>query len=515
MSQLMSEGVAGSAVYSTQGQTLINAGLGDLTDQMNQLGSSIKNGGASLDDEVNMVENFKNRIGSSMGDLQRLALQGSSEAKELIEMYGDLNQLNTAQLHEKLKEQASQQKFTKFMMSLESIWGRLIGKFKEGFMTTMEGFLNKMGDITESPYIDKLAEFFGQLGGALATLIIKVLTPENIERFSTFVGEVANWVTTVGPGLVDKGSALMKMLGALATGGGIVLGAVLSFSNGLLRVMNTFPNLSKWAIEAYLGLKLFKGVTSVFSPLFSMFRSKSMSSFGAQTVNVQAGVVNVNGGGGGILGDMLGGGGKGGFKRGMFSKLKRMTKAGGARGLLRGVSGMFKGGGASKLGALGKIGKYAKFAKFGKMIPFLGSIIAGGSMINNIMQGDWGNAAANGLEMIPGYGTAMGIGDLALTATTGNSIGDYFNKAGSAVFGGKHAAAASAAAAGLNPSDIPAMPAMTDVPSVDDPTKIMKDMLEESKEMKDKMEYLLANMLAVQKNTLAALRKIEVNTQSL
>lgn len=520
-SSTFGDSLAGMTSLTQGGQLAIDAGLSGLASEFQALSIRVRNGGGrGIDDVIHMNNRTMDMIEQNKKQLTVQALAGNQAAAQMLEMYGKMKRLNKAE-YEKAMEQAKKtEAVTAFFASIGEIFAGLKAAFGSGFMKGFKKAFKGIEDLAGSPMwknIEKTLEAFGERFG---TLLGTLLTEANINRmingFESIVTGMFNFFGAMAAAqpIWDVLSGTMKVLGGIVG----AVGSVFSFLNDV--VGGGLGKLVGGIIGAVVAFAAIKKLAGGLMGLFGGFLKKK--------VDINADVVNVNGGDGG---GSEGAGGKGRGRGGRIANSRLGRKFRGLRAaasrsrlgnLMRGV-----GGASGRVGLLGRgLGLGARVAG-GLGVGLLGMGLESGA--DKLSDNGWGKTAtgvgmagkalsygATGAMLgsfIPGLGTVVGG---ALGAGMGALSGymDYSsrNAPAKAPTAPKAAAAASVAATAAMASQYPdPTSSVPQAPATDPNEKLIEEMkalrqaiLRGNQQMGAKMDS--ANRL---------LSKIEVSTQSL
>lgn len=507
-----------NAAFTEQGKTLISVGLG-------HLGTMFENA-KTPEDTIRAQEQFRKELTANLPLLRSLALgtgESASAARQLMQVQADMSKLTVEDYNRKKKEAAEQDGITKIFTSFRWFWNQMTGDFRTGFLKGFKPLFESVGDFTKSSKLKKFSEAVGvmgeKLGKMMGSLLTFILEPGRLEKignglssFGQFLydlpwKEIGVGMVTIGGGIALLAGVKWGVLGAAISGVATLLAHFSGVLDPLVKLMNEHKLATGFVIAGIWGVgKLFK-MLSAGAGIASMFRRN------AAQMDVNAAVVNINGGGvGPDLGGGPGGGGgngrqRGNFRRGARGRMARRWRAGGVRGVARGMKGGLKAGGKSLL----------------KKIPGLGILAGLGFGAQRAMGGDWlgagGEVLSGVLGSIPGIGTAASLaidGGLAArdaglfnrgNATPHNqSGGSKLGKMGKVAMGVGAAGALGVAGYGL----YEALSASQGTPEVKTPEN--DPLVKEMKEVNKKLDSLNHTMVAGQQ-TVA--RKVEEQNRSI
>ncbi len=411
----------GRAEFTAQGKTLIEAGMGGLVSQLNDL-----NAHKTVGETVKTINAFKEQLGANLPALQVLEASGNSSAAELRKVFENLQKMSQADIE---KQAQRQDGITKFFNTIQTIWDQMTGNFQTGFLKGFLPFFNSVGDITKSKSMQKFGVLMTTFGQRMGDMVAKVLTPENVASIGSGLSSLAHGLLAVPWKSLFNG----VVAGATVLSG--IFSGIINVATGLKNIFGSWKPIILGVVGAFLALKALK-LASLFKSVFG--RTRSM------VVNAVEVIVNGGGGGGGIGGELASGeaaageaAAKDGAKLSRWGKIKggfgkagkwagRVGKSGlGMLGIMTATTAVE---GAVTAGAA-KAGEKAAAKGIGKgltksllkKIPIIGAVMGLGFGIQRAMQGDWlgaGGELVSGLvSTIPGYGTAGSIGiDAALVA---------------------------------------------------------------------------------------------------
>jgi hypothetical protein len=491
------------------GQLAVEAGLSGLASQMDAVALKFKAGQGTMADELAMRNNFIDSVDNNMQQLTALAASGNAAAKQMIEMRAPLKKQSMAEYERAKTEAKTAKAFTALFASLESIWTTIKSSFGKGFLDAFNRTFKGFDDFTKSPVFSSMIKFMEVMGERLGTFLGSFLTNLDANKLATNMQNIASGVVDLATGVLGAKPIWDMMIN--------FIWAVTAPMRGLISAFSQLSESSQKLVGMFIGGALLLGkVKSLFG---GMFKSN---------MNVNANVVNVNGGEGGGGIDGAGGKGKGG-RMGRIGKLmRRGFRGGGVGGAARmGLSGIRGiglkglGGAAMRLGTglgIGALGMGAEYG--GSKLQENGYGKTGAALgIGGRMLGYGATGAALG-SFIPGIGTVAGG---ALGAAYGGISGymDYGSKAAApakaAEASGKAAAATTAAAASIAATS----EAMRNQQTLADDTEAkpvvdpMQTLIDEIKGLRQDVRRGNAVMVGKQDAALRVLGKIEVSAQSL
>lgn len=345
-------GMNNRAEFSTQGQTLINAGMSNLASSLSALSAS-----PSVEGSIDYMEEFRREVGRNLPMLRVLAMSGNESAKQLVQVHSQMAKMSKEELKAARKRAETQDGITKLFTTFGTWWDQLVGSFKAGLLKGFQPLFDSVGDFTKNRAIQRFSKTVEEwgiyLGEALGNLFKFFIggglddIGETIKGWGAAIASI-DWgkaIATTGAVFAGIGLLAGVQWGIIAAGlAGLatLFGFLDPILTPIIGLMKEFPLATGAAIAGFwLLVKAMKA-----KALFDAIRGRKTG-----MMNVQAGVVNVNGGGG--PGDMMGGGGKG--KKGFFGRMKNLYKRGGLKGIGRGlkgigIGGLVKGGGRALAG---------------------------------------------------------------------------------------------------------------------------------------------------------------------
>ncbi len=420
-------GALGRTEFTSQGQSLIEAGLGQVASKFNELASN-----QSPEKAVETINYFIDEVDRNRKSLTILAMQGNAGAKEALEVAQEMKKLNAKEI---MSRRRNQDGITSFFNSISTVWDQIIGKFKSGFLDGLKPLFETTKDITKTAGFNDFAKFITKVGLGLGTLVGSILNPETL-------GHVGRTLSNLYDSIVSVGKAMGHLLGAInweyvaagISGLSIAVSATTeAFSWALSKITGIFGDSEKTTkILAGLvgGIWLAKKAFDKFSFIKNMFG-------GLKDMVVNAATVIVNGGSGGSGGsdsgiDVDANGKKSKRKLSWKTKARLAARRAGRnikkapRAALGMLGGLMES--ASGLKSAGKIGAKVGLKSLAKKIPILGALAGSAFAIQRAMKGDWAGAAmemgSGLLGTMPGMGTAGSIAlDAALMAKDSGGIG--------------------------------------------------------------------------------------------
>lgn len=261
------------AEFTTQGQTLIAAGMGQLAhafDGVDQM---------SPEQTAQAMNDFRVEIGRNLPNLRDLAKStgaGSAEARQLLRVYGEMQDVSISEMRQREKTKDG---MTKFFLVIETLWNQVAGSFRDGFLKGFEPLFRQVGDVTRSDKFRWFATQMGKLGEAMGGVIAGLLSDDNLRNFGEKMGRFADavgdydwtgamtaiWEFFRDINWSDVGSAIKSALDVL-----VIFGKMIG-------------HLSPYLVAALLGFKMLAAPLSLLwrlgSGLVSMFRGL-ISGFG-------------------------------------------------------------------------------------------------------------------------------------------------------------------------------------------------------------------------------------------
>lgn len=506
-SNYFADSFGGMAVFTQQGEQLINAGLSGMVSEMDHTAQKFRDGQGSIEDQVNYTNKFIDTIDENLPILRAQAMAGNDAAKQMIAMRAEMKKTTMLEIEANKKRAETADLFTGFFASLESMYSILTGTFMTRFIKAFGKVFGPMEEFGKSETFKKLEEAIGAagewLGGFLGDLLRNVNADGLKDLFLGFVQGVAEFAKAI----IFLGGLATSLITTLATG----IGWVVSGLDGLATFLGTTKTeLAKWITiggVAFLAIR------------------KIMSLFGKVTgiMNVKAGIVNVDGGGGF-------GGGPGG--RGRMGRMGRLARAGyragggGIKGLLGGLAGGARGLGIGGAGAaaaggglLGSLGGLA--GGVARKLPLIGGLMEAGGYVF----GDKKLSMKNIGKSILSYGGGL-LGGLAGGVATGGlgaaagGVGGYMagEALGDWLLGpddlksATKAATAATAATGADTETAAAAAAAASAPKVAEPINMLGKAMKEHTDTLAKKLDLIASKLDRANNYLS---KIDISAQNL
>jgi hypothetical protein len=306
----------GSAALTDFGKQMTETGMGDLVTDMDALAEKVRNNTASEQDAITYSNKFKDAVEANSEALEQLKLGGNQEAGAMLERAAAMKKISGAEYEDAQKAVKQRSKLTALFQSFETVFGKVISKISNGFITGLTKTIEEIGNLTDSHSLDIFEEAATRFGQWFGKFVNSILTKENLNRIGHFVmnlGSAALSVGAVAATIMDYAVKAAPLAGwvlsaflALAKGVGVITGAFGSVIDNIAGTGSKFSDALAGigaALTLYLGPKVIKNA-------FAGFFMKSM-----REMNVTAAVVNINGKG-------IGGGSSGGINGG-----KALTEA--------------------------------------------------------------------------------------------------------------------------------------------------------------------------------------------
>lgn len=393
MSKFMAQTVGyGTSLFADGANTFIEAGLGSMIGASDQLSREISQSGSNIEGATwEYIRTFKDQVEQNRDSLRLQMMAGNQNAAQILKMYSEVQNITEEQYKAKEAEIKNTKQLTAFMLSFSNIAKRLMNGLLVGIFGGLDDMDAKMKAIVDSPTFLELENTFKNVGAKIGEFF-QNLKPQDVQMFADAVG------------------GAVKLLMTLTTWGGKIVGAFMGVVNAAEKAGGPLAALAA-ALGMIIGGKmLFKMIGSIGSTFLENMIGKRVG-----TMRVNAGVVNVGGGGGdwfdGPGGDKKGG--KGGPK-GPHHGPK--GPKGGGKGLL-GKAGRVVGRVGEHAGGLGKMGAKG-LAKMGgksllKKIPLIGlgagALFAGQRLMSGDALGAGGEALSGLASLVPVVGTAASV----------------------------------------------------------------------------------------------------------
>jgi hypothetical protein len=376
LSQAFAETAGGiGPQFSDLGQKLLDQGLGQGVDFLQQLQDNIANG-MDPDEATASFNTQMKQLLTNPQVLQMLkvnASTGDATAKSLIKLGSEITVYTAAQKKANSADIERQKKVTNFFTAFDSVFKRLRGKFVDALLKPLESIESAMG---EGGAFDKLAPLFEKLGTNLGLFISETVTPQNIERFASML------------------DMLFKVGSALVTAGTFIAGFFLDSLRFVHKQLGFLGETGSLVVTSFVGLVAFLKAKQA----LGMLMGNSKMHVTAGVVNINAASVNGGGGGGGVLDDLVEGKGRRrrgkGWRKGAGSA-KRMAAVEQRLFRSKGIGGKLgmaaeKYGSKGLTGVLEVAGAGSKVAKFGsgltKGAGLLGVAITAGMAVNDMVK---------------------------------------------------------------------------------------------------------------------------------
>ncbi len=417
-------GSVGGAVFTDFGKSLVNVGLSDLVNAMDDAKKRIAAGENEDSVKLDVYNKFADRLSdpATIRSLQTLATAGDEGAKQILTYSAQMKHLSGAE-YAKAQEEAKQKtSLTALYTSFASIFETLKGSFINGFLSVFTP------ETTQSivKELDALAPQLKNFGTSVGVLLTRVLTPQAIE------------------GAIDTITGLVQIFGALTSVVSFVVKGISLILTPITMLEKMIGKINKPLGELVAG---FIAVAAFFGAkhLLKMFGALFGAGFKAPLVNVKGGIVNVSGGLG--LGGGLGGGGKGAGRAATAAE-EVVEGAGAGAGAGGGAGGRATpyGAGRSRI-ARGKgslrlsapvapvapvVEEVVEQSVFSKFLSKLFGRITSSSIVSKLLASKMAGSIVNGLLNVKNI-----IPNLLASKTAGNFVNGLLNagKFGKQVFG--------------------------------------------------------------------------------
>ena len=328
----------GGSQFTDQANTMLEAGFSEGALALQQAADKLAAGMDGEQVQMELVNSLKAAADNpaTREALLNQARAGNAQAREILAVTQNLKSYTRAEMAAAKAEQKRRDMLTGFMSSFESIFSKLKGSLVEGFLkpfgdalggTNFEDTLKNLEDTFEP-----LGKIFEDMGKSWGEGLKTLLTGNNLRNFVTNLGEATK---TFGNLLkvvftrenMDAAMGVMRLIADI----GLVFG---TFTTAIF-----IPTL-KVVVGA---LNIFRGILETGFEFFQIPHGKTMASLiaggvavaggllvkgllsnimqrmaglSSPLVNIRAGVVNLNGGGGGTGGGDFGGDADGGRRGG-------------------------------------------------------------------------------------------------------------------------------------------------------------------------------------------------------
>lgn len=426
------------AIFSRGAEMFTQVGMAGVVDMTQRYSRKIEAVGANTEASADLtyeyIQNIRSEIERNGATLRILAMSGDSAAQQILQLAGNLGKVDRAQILRDQRDEENRNKLSKGLLALGSIYNSVMGNFLQGLLAPLEALDN------DSP--QKLMDFsekLGKIAESAGTKLGKFMAAIDFEKVGKFVDAIAN----VGLKVLNADWSGIKKLGDAAINVANALMGVVGFAADIVNFASKFG-----AIPGLIAAGLMLSIPKLVGGLLMGGLKSFIGRFFPRAVSIQAAVVNVNGGLGG-MGDY----GVGRRPRG---------RPGRGRGRVRPPSGPINPAGRARrlaAGRMGAVGGMASMAAtvapsmttaaprglasraskvagrmgilkavgetvggvLGKKIPLLGLGVAGALAASRLAEGDQRGAAMEGLSgamsTVPVLGTLGSLGmDGALLA---------------------------------------------------------------------------------------------------
>ena len=290
------------------GREVNSLGLGDISQSLDEANEKIKAGANQGDVTRELVAKLKKELNDPnvKESLRMQALAGKEGAAELLDMGANLKTYTKKEEEQAAALQKSKTTMTAFMSSFESVLAGLEGSLMEGFFKPFFGAGDKLDEGFFSQ-LDQLKPELTELGKSFGILVHSVLNPETLGALigilKLLMDVAASSIPIIVKGFTWFGNGLKTVNDILNKAAGWIGGLVGKFDKPYGDYTTSFLKALSAVTTAVLGFALVmnakKLLGNFLKPLFAPKQTAVMS--------VKAGVVNVNGagGGGGNIGNDL------------------------------------------------------------------------------------------------------------------------------------------------------------------------------------------------------------------
>lgn len=264
----------GTAVFSDGGKMFIEAGMGAIIPQLEDLAGRMKD--ATPEQAIDLTGEFYNslrrEVEANMESLRVQALAGNTNARQVLKMYQESKDYDAANLKRQREMAEQTDRLTRNVLSFSNIWGRLSGDIRERIINFAErfinGFMSGVDKFSKSDNIDKITASFNKIMNVLAKWFGVELSSNMGENVGTLV--YAMFEKIVGyierfAGYIEKFNSVGSFLGSLDTTTWVALGAAFTTLTGLTPALAGFAG-ALVALLASSGVKaLMQGAGSLLS----------------------------------------------------------------------------------------------------------------------------------------------------------------------------------------------------------------------------------------------------------
>jgi hypothetical protein len=384
----------GYAAFTSQGQTLIDVGMGGMMSKFDKL-----NKNPSIENAVDANNSLLDEIGRNYSSLKNLAAAGNTNAAQMLKVYENGVKLDANKIKQ---DKLRQDGVTKFFNVIRSMYDQISAKFMQGFLKGFEPFYRAMGDITKSKTMEKFGAMVGTVGLKIGTALSTLFSEENLNKAGGYLQKFGETLASVNWGEVFQG----VVWGAQAIGTGFKV---------LVKVMEHWKETLLVVGAALGGLLAFKALKAA-DFIKKMFGGKEEIVVKTTRIIMEGGGMgggNGSGGGGDGDDDGPGGGGSDGS-----SKRRRGARARAGHAYKKGMRehDRKRGGGYHSPSIRNAIGRHASGMKMASGMMMASLKKGGAKMLTK-------EALKSGIKKIPIIGALAGLGFAAKRAMSGDVVG--------------------------------------------------------------------------------------------
>lgn len=415
-SKFYNDALGSTAALTSQGSTMVAAGLSDMVSEMDALTRKFNTGQGSADDVFAYQEKFRKAFENNLPVLKAQAIAGNEAAKQMIIYGSSIQNLSRADMKRNEENAKNTKVLTAFFSSFNSVFQLLKGSL-------VSSFIKGLGEagITMDKFAD--GETFKKI-----TAMLEVVGDTWGKAFGTFISSIS--VKDVQTFLTDFTTVVLvagEIIAGFGRGVGYLMSGVKKTSDFLHGIGVNLSDLALGVVATVAAFKLIKGVLAVRNFLA-----------GGKPVTVRGGVINVLGAAGaGAAGELLNDAGGDGGGKNKKSRMGRKARIAG-RNLMR------RQGPVGSIARMGGKVLNGTAGLFGKLGPRAGSLLSSaGQLGTGLLKGGLGALAGAGLGLLSDnmeQGTVLqktvGVGAKAATwAGTGAMLGSVVPGLGTAAGG--------------------------------------------------------------------------------
>jgi hypothetical protein len=382
----------GYAAFTSQGQTLIDVGMGGMMAKFDKL-----NKNPSIENAVDANNSLLDEIGRNYSSLKNLAAAGNTNAAQMLKVYENGVKLDANKIKQ---DKLRQDGVTKFFNVIRSMYDQISAKFMQGFLKGFEPFYRAMGDITKSKTVEKFGNIMATVGLKLGTAIATLFSEENLNKAGGYLSAFGAALVSVNWGKVFEGVVIAAKFMSAAF-------------KGVIWAMDHWKELLIGAgavLTGFLGFKALKAADLI----KGLFGGKDEIVVKTTRIIMEGGGMGGGSGGGGGGGDDDDGpGGRDGS-----SKRRRGARARAGHAYKKGMRDhdRARGPGYHSPSMRNAVGRHASGMKMASGMMFASLKKGGAKMLTK-------EALKSGIKKIPIIGALAGLGFAAKRAMSGDVVG--------------------------------------------------------------------------------------------